>query len=781
MKFAFSSSVIVSLLLAAQPSNARRLNEKDLVKQSAVPSGRTGPTLEKKKNHAAPPPGGRTFHSTTTNMATGSSSSAHSASTGIMSGSAVRASASSFAATTPTGVRNQNYETHIVGGSSAGRGDYPYFVDLSVIGCGGALIAPRVVLTAAHCAERGSELEGERVVVGAYENVGPGSSLSGDAVRVRVVTQENHPSYNDNTLENDYSLLLLAEDVNIDEPRLTISDEGGINDPAPNTVLTVIGVGTTSSGGSSASSLREVDVPVVDGATCDDMYREDGGSIDREVMFCAGDIRNGGIDSCQGDSGGPIVDTSDSRLHVQVGVVSWGFGCADRDFPGVYSKVGARNDWIRSIVCDDWGEVAEFCNNVRAPTPAPANPEPCGGNELSIEFNFKTDGWASETSWQVADANGGVVTSGNDYSNNELYNERVCLDPSKCYTFTLDDEYGDGFCCDGEGDQFYEVLVNGEERASGGARGFTSQVVVEDIGNCGGGGPDPTPQPTPEPTPGPTPQPTPGPTPEPTPGPTPGPTPQPTPGPTPQPVESNPIPTPAPTPGPTPQPAGSTTSCSGNELSFSIDLTTDSWSEDENSWELVNSDGQVLASDSGMPNDALYSRQICVPSDGCYTATISDSYGDGFCCGNNDPQFSVSVDGTVIGDDNGGSDLDFGREASFSFGECSRGQCTPMVLEVYPDGWASEISLEYEKAGEVVFSRAEGSFTDFAYEKFEDDCLDLSGCSVLTVVDSYGDGLTDNDGDSSDDGKIVLTVNGRQVYNSGDYGSGKRFEIGEGC
>jgi secreted trypsin-like serine protease len=103
-----------------------------------------------------------------------------------------------------------------------------------------------------------------------------------------------------------------------------------------------------------------------------------------------GDIENGGIDSCQGDSGGPIVIRGNNE-HVQVGVVSWGSGCADKDFPGVYSKVGSAYDWIKEVVCGDWNLAADFCDGTQSPTPAPTAPAPC--NQLEIEFNFNTDGY----------------------------------------------------------------------------------------------------------------------------------------------------------------------------------------------------------------------------------------------------------------------------------------------------------------------------------------------------------------------------------------------------
>ncbi|KAL7432670.1 hypothetical protein ACHAXM_003955 [Skeletonema potamos] len=94
--------------------------------------------------------------------------------------------------------------------------------------------------------------------------------------------------------------------------------------------------------------LLEVEVNVVSNEECAQTSLK--GMI-TDNMLCAADI---GEDSCQGDSGGPLV-IKGKDVHgsddVQVGVVSWGVGCAHPDFPGVYSRVSSAFEWIRQEVC----------------------------------------------------------------------------------------------------------------------------------------------------------------------------------------------------------------------------------------------------------------------------------------------------------------------------------------------------------------------------------------------------------------------------------------------
>ncbi|CAH1781863.1 unnamed protein product [Owenia fusiformis] len=113
----------------------------------------------------------------------------------------------------------------------------------------------------------------------------------------------------------------------------------------------VTGWGSTASGGGKVTRLREVMVPIIDRTHCiaeSNYTANDDLSI---TMVCAGSIA-GGIDTCQGDSGGPLVTqmSHNSSLWQLSGVISWGIGCGDPSYPGVYTDVILFNNWIKGII-----------------------------------------------------------------------------------------------------------------------------------------------------------------------------------------------------------------------------------------------------------------------------------------------------------------------------------------------------------------------------------------------------------------------------------------------
>jgi len=103
----------------------------------------------------------------------------------------------------------------------------------------------------------------------------------------------------------------------------------------------VSGWGTTSSGGKQPNTLMVANVTIISHSDCKKLY---GGDLISDSMLCA---RAPGRDACQGDSGGPLVVTSDDGALTQAGVVSWGLGCADNRYPGVYANVAKDINFIR--------------------------------------------------------------------------------------------------------------------------------------------------------------------------------------------------------------------------------------------------------------------------------------------------------------------------------------------------------------------------------------------------------------------------------------------------
>jgi secreted trypsin-like serine protease len=240
----------------------------------------------------------------------------------------------------------------IIGGTPAGTGEFPFMAaildetrggnDFNKQFCGGSLISASWVLTAAHCAE-GMSADDLAVAVGRTLL----NSTQGE--RHDVANVYMHPRFNIPVgLAHDAALLRLTTPVT--SPTITpirlAAEPPAADDQfeAAGTMLTVIGWGTVSTRKPSyPNDLRKVDVPVVSDTTCRGAY---GASLDAATMVCAGAPN---IDSCYGDSGGPLF-AKNGGSPVQVGIVSWGNGCAKRRFPGVYSEVNNQQirDFIRS-------------------------------------------------------------------------------------------------------------------------------------------------------------------------------------------------------------------------------------------------------------------------------------------------------------------------------------------------------------------------------------------------------------------------------------------------
>ncbi|XP_029434444.1 transmembrane protease serine 2 [Rhinatrema bivittatum] len=239
------------------------------------------------------------------------------------------------------GVSSKAASSRIVGGSPASLGQYPWQVSLQFRGkhyCGGSIITPYWIVTAAHCVEGNLGTASSWMVYPGFLYISQMTSNNGYAVD-KIISRAD---YDSDTKNNDIALMKLrsplAFTVNIRPvclPNFEMLWE------APK-VCWISGWGATYDGGSSSSTLMAISVPLISPSQCNARSVYDGSITDS--MVCAGYLQ-GGKDSCQGDSGGPLV-TDLNSLWWLVGDTSWGSGCANVNKPGVYGNVTYFLGWI---------------------------------------------------------------------------------------------------------------------------------------------------------------------------------------------------------------------------------------------------------------------------------------------------------------------------------------------------------------------------------------------------------------------------------------------------
>jgi secreted trypsin-like serine protease len=260
-------------------------------------------------------------------------------------------------------VEKDELDSKIVGGREANEDAYPYLaalyattVDPSHPLCGGMLISPNLVLTAAHCT-----YYTDAVLLGAHDlsiadDVFALGQLPGHELhRIESMSQKIvHPEYSELNLRADMALLVLNKPSTKTPVRINTSDDL----PVVGEKVTAMGWGVDYDGWlvKTVSEVpREVNLSTMSALQCRAKYFGTNyySFVKEDVMLCAKDLDDGDGDACQGDSGGPLIskgdNPSDTSSHVLYGVTSWGYGCAD-GYPGVYSRISYAKDWIESKV-----------------------------------------------------------------------------------------------------------------------------------------------------------------------------------------------------------------------------------------------------------------------------------------------------------------------------------------------------------------------------------------------------------------------------------------------
>lgn len=240
----------------------------------------------------------------------------------------------------------------IVGGTVPAPGSWPSMVSIVAAGapaatghsCGGTLIAPAAVLTAAHCV---IDDAGALVPPARMEIMAGSADLLAEGERIAVTEVRVHPSYRAPGVGPDAAVLLLARpSASPAAPFARAGQDADLERPGE-----IAGWGVSSEASSTVStSLMSAPVTIFTGARCSAFL---GAAFPGAQALCAG-RPEGGVDTCSGDSGGPLRDVT----GVLVGITSFGVGCGRPGRPGIYTRVSAVASWIDAAVAEPVGSAA---------------------------------------------------------------------------------------------------------------------------------------------------------------------------------------------------------------------------------------------------------------------------------------------------------------------------------------------------------------------------------------------------------------------------------------
>ncbi|CAG7728701.1 unnamed protein product [Allacma fusca] len=281
----------------------------------------------------------------------------------------------------------QNKDDRIVGGENTTMNEFPWMAAIVNKGtrsprCGAAIINDRWVLTAAHCFVL-TKLGADQIDVLFHAHtldmtlreyhadtaLGEIGSIRGSGYNLDIVTDSdektlrvevaeviNHPLFNAK-YDYDVALLRLSHKIDFSVANapipICLPEPGLYQETFQGTVPTVAGWGLPhQDAGGSTRILQKLEVPIIDAQKCQELMP----TTLTQRMMCAG-FETGGKDACMGDSGGPLsLKDPKTKQWTQIGVVSWGEGCARKGRPGIYSRLTELVQWVYKNT-----ETAKWC------------------------------------------------------------------------------------------------------------------------------------------------------------------------------------------------------------------------------------------------------------------------------------------------------------------------------------------------------------------------------------------------------------------------------------